>query len=86
MEKELVQKSTAIGITQDPVIGPGHDYTSVTDKISSLVLTTKIHKEWLIGFLFSASLASLLGVSMYYLLFKGIGVWGPNVPVGWGFD
>ncbi|MCC7237019.1 MAG: polysulfide reductase NrfD, partial [Bryobacterales bacterium] len=32
------------------------------------------------------SLASLLGVSMYYLLFKGIGVWGPNVPVGWGFD
>ena len=23
---------------------------------------------------------------MGYLLFVGIGVWGPNVPVGWGFD
>lgn len=86
MDKELVQKSIAVGIAQDPVIGPGHDYTTVTDKISELVLTTKIHKEWVIGFLFSASLASLLGVAMYFLFFKGIGVWAPNVPVGWGFD
>ncbi|MBN8729092.1 MAG: polysulfide reductase NrfD [Acidobacteria bacterium] len=86
MDKELVQKPIAVGIAQDPVIGPGHDYTTVTDKISELVLTTKIHKEWVIGFLFSASLASLLGVAMYFLLFKGIGVWAPNVPVGWGFD
>src|SRR5688572_5208498 len=28
----------------------------------------------------------LLFVAMGYLLFVGIGVWGPNVPVGWGFD
>ena len=86
MEQELVQKRTNGGVIQDPVIGPGQDYKSVTDRISALVLTTKIHKEWLIGFMFSASFASLLGVAAYFLLFEGIGVWGPNVPVGWGFD
>ena len=86
MEQELVQKRTNGGVLQDPVIGPGQDYATVTDRISALVLTTKIHKEWRIGFMFSASLASLLGVAMYFLFFKGIGVWAPNVPVGWGFD
>ena len=28
----------------------------------------------------------LLLVAIGYLLLKGIGIWGINIPVGWGFD
>ena len=28
----------------------------------------------------------MLLATVTYLLFKGIGIWGINVPVGWGFD
>ena len=28
----------------------------------------------------------VLLVAVVYLLFTGIGIWGINIPVGWGFD
>lgn len=68
-----------------PIIAPGHSYASVTDKISSIVLNKKIGKGWLTGLLISFGLASLLLLSVTYVLIKGLGVWGVNVPVGWGF-
>ena len=30
--------------------------------------------------------AALLLVSLSYLVVKGIGIWGNNIPVGWAFD
>ena len=32
------------------IIGPGHTFGSVTDKISSIVLTRKTPRGWFIGF------------------------------------
>src|SRR4051812_35800916 len=29
---------------------------------------------------------SLLGIGLVYTLYKGIGAWGNNVPVGWAYD
>ena len=31
-------------------------------------------------------MAGGLGVAILGLLFIGIGLWGPNTPVGWGMD
>jgi molybdopterin-containing oxidoreductase family membrane subunit len=69
-----------------PIVEPGHTFGSVTDKISSLVLTKKTPIGWFVGFGIGFLLLQLLVVAMANLLFRGIGVWGPNVPVGWGFD
>ena len=33
-----------------PVLEPGHTYGSVTDKISSIVLTQPTSRTWFIGF------------------------------------
>ncbi len=66
-------------------IAPGHTFASVTDKISSIVLTRKVSTGWLIGFGISAALSGLLLVAVTYLFFKGIGIWGDNIPIGWGF-
>ncbi|MBA3886373.1 MAG: polysulfide reductase NrfD, partial [Acidobacteria bacterium] len=72
--------------TPPPVIEPGHSFVSITDKISAIVLTRRQPMAWFvmmgIGFLG----VNLLGLSIGYLLFKGIGIWGNNVPVGWAFD
>ena len=68
-----------------PVIAPGHTFGSVTDKISSIVLTQKTSIGWWIGFLIAFAIVNVLFVSLTYLLFKGTGIWGVNIPVGWGF-
>jgi Ni/Fe-hydrogenase subunit HybB-like protein len=68
-----------------PVIEPGHTYASVTDKISSIVLTRRTTKGWYFGFLIAFALLMLLLYAVTYLLVIGVGIWGINIPVGWGF-
>src|SRR6202035_1437067 len=68
-----------------PVIAPGYTFGSVTDKISAIVLARKTPLGWWSGFLLHFALANVLMVSIAYLLVTGIGIWGVNIPVGWGF-
>jgi Ni/Fe-hydrogenase subunit HybB-like protein len=68
-----------------PVIEPGHTYASVTDKISSIVLSRKQPKGWYFGFAIAFALLMLLTYAVTYLLVVGVGIWGINIPVGWGF-
>src|SRR5467141_2411954 len=68
-----------------PVLGPGHTFTSVTDKISSIVLTRPTSLGWVAGFAISFSLVMILTVALAWLITKGVGIWGINIPVGWGF-
>jgi Ni/Fe-hydrogenase subunit HybB-like protein len=74
-----------VGEDKAPVLQPGHSFASITDKISSIVLKKPVTIGWVFGFLvaFSAMQGLLLGAS--YLFVKGVGVWGVNIPVGWGF-
>ena len=67
------------------IIRPGHTYATVTDKISAIVLTRKWSLHWLAGFGISFMLVMLLMVAVTYLFVEGIGIWGVNVPVAWGF-
>jgi Ni/Fe-hydrogenase subunit HybB-like protein len=67
------------------VIGPGHTFASVTDKISSIVLTRKTPVFWTVGFGIGFLLTILLLFSIGVLFARGIGIWGVNAPVGWGF-
>ena len=70
---------------QAPVIGPGHTYASVTDKISAIVLARRPPRAWIVGFGVSFLLTMLLLYAVANLLVRGIGIWGVNVPVAWGF-
>ena len=69
-----------------PVIAPGHSYRSITDKLTALVLTRNTPISWFVMTAIGFSFLMLLMVSLGYLLLKGIGIWGNNVPVGWAFD
>ena len=68
-----------------PVIEPGYTFASVTDKISSIVLTRPTSNGWLVGFGIAFLLTMVLLFAISYLLVKGVGIWGINIPVGWGF-
>ncbi len=68
-----------------PILGPGYDFGSVTDKISHIVLSRKPPKWWMLGFAGAFALVMLLLYSVTYLLFVGVGIWGIQIPVGWGF-
>jgi Ni/Fe-hydrogenase subunit HybB-like protein len=69
-----------------PVIGPGHTFASVTDKISSIVLQRRTPLWWYIGFGLSFIVVQILMLTITYLVTTGIGIWGNNIPVGWAFD
>ena len=78
---------TAIGPDgKPPLIGPGHTFATVTDKISAMVLTQRTPRVWWVGFAAGVAGVMLLLTTITNLVLRGIGIWGNNIPVGWGFD
>jgi molybdopterin-containing oxidoreductase family membrane subunit len=68
-----------------PVIDEGHSLASVSDKIGGIVLKRKTTLGWILGFLISFGLLQALMAGATWLFIKGVGVWGINIPIGWGF-
>src|SRR4029077_4674301 len=68
-----------------PVIEPGYTFGSVTDKISSIVLTRPTSNAWFVGFGVAFLLMMMLLFAISYLFVKGVGIWGVTIPIGWGF-
>ncbi|MFL5243441.1 MAG: NrfD/PsrC family molybdoenzyme membrane anchor subunit [Gemmataceae bacterium] len=68
-----------------PVMRGSHTFASVTDKISSIVLAGKTPPGWWYGFTLSFTLLMVLLYAVSYLLVKGVGIWGINIPVAWGW-
>ncbi len=68
-----------------PVIEPGHTSGTVTDRISEVVLR-KTPRWWYVGFGISFLIVMMFLYAVAYLFTKGIGIWGVNIPVGWGWD
>src|SRR5579862_8784778 len=75
----------AVGDQKAPVIEPGYTFGTVTDKISSIVLTRPTSNGWFVGFGVAFLITMMLLYALGYLFVKGVGIWGINIPVGWGF-
>jgi Ni/Fe-hydrogenase subunit HybB-like protein len=84
-DKHPVQNASVTEFHQTPVLAPGHTFQTITDKISAIVLTSGVSLGWLALLAISGGIAGLLGIAATYLLYKGVGIWGINIPVGWGF-
>jgi molybdopterin-containing oxidoreductase family membrane subunit len=80
-----VTENLPVGREPEPWIEPGHTYASVTDKISSVVLTRPLGIGWLLGFAFLFGIVMVLNLAIGWLITKGVGIWGINIPIGWGF-
>jgi Ni/Fe-hydrogenase subunit HybB-like protein len=67
-----------------PLVLGDKSFKDVTDAIARPA-EAKAPKWWVVGVLFSASVACILFAMIGYLIWDGVGVWGLNNPVGWGF-
>ena len=71
-------------IKRVPQVLGNKQFQDVTEAIAKPA-ESKAPKWWFIGLIGSASLASILFAMIGYLVWDGVGVWGLNNPVGWGF-
>jgi hypothetical protein len=75
-------------IDKVPLIEGEQTYASIDRTIADVVLDQKRHnkKAWLgptgLAFLF----VNILLVTVGWLLYQGIGIWGNNIPTAWAFD
>jgi hypothetical protein len=69
---------------EEPLITGNPTFGAVTEKISKIV-EKKTPPIWFLAVLLTASLAAVLFGSIGYLVWEGVGIWGLNNPVGWGW-
>jgi Ni/Fe-hydrogenase subunit HybB-like protein len=74
-----------VGEQKAPVIAPGHTFATITDKIASIVLRRPITNGWLFGLAICFLILQWFLYAVCLLFYKGVGIWGVNIPVGWGF-
>ena len=68
-----------------PLLEPGHTFGSITDKISSIVLTGRTPLFWYISFGIGFTLVLVLLFCITALVSVGVGLFGVMIPVAWGF-
>jgi len=71
-----------------PIVEPGYNSASVTRKIIDIPLTRlrDTPRGWVIGFFIAFLGMMTLLYAITFLFINGVGVFGINIPVGWGFD
>jgi Ni/Fe-hydrogenase subunit HybB-like protein len=67
-----------------PLVAADLTLASLSEQVSSLVLRPA-PRWWWIGFGISLALLLVLVVAVLWLFIGGVGIWGINIPVAWGF-
>jgi Ni/Fe-hydrogenase subunit HybB-like protein len=67
------------------MVDPRLTIASMTDRVCAIALREKPFLWWWIAFVPCMALTLLLAISIGYLFYAGIGIWGVNWPVMWGF-
>lgn len=79
-ENSLAAKSLDDG----PLIHGNLSFHDITELVASHN-EKKTPVKWLFAFAFALGGLGILGLAIVYLVWNGTGVWGLNVPVGWGW-
>lgn len=72
------------GLGMPEYIPAEHTHTTISEKISSLVLQPGLELGWLAALGLNALLFLLFTAAVIYLLVMGVGIWGINIPSAWG--
>lgn len=67
------------------MLEPVATYASVSEQIAGASLTHPHRKIWFAGFTIAFGLFLAFCTAVAYLLYRGVGIWGINIPVAWGF-
>jgi molybdopterin-containing oxidoreductase family membrane subunit len=67
------------------LLGADVTVTELDAAVAGAVLDRPIRRGWLFGFTLAFALLMLLFISIGWLFVRGVGIWGINIPVAWGF-
>ena len=75
----------AVDLIHDaPLLEGEHSFGSITSKISGIT-ERRTPKVWFLALGAAVSLMMVLFGSIGYLIYEGVGIWGLQNPVGWGW-
>ncbi len=69
----------------EPLITGEQTYGSITESVADVILERPQPPGWFITLAIGVGGLGLFGLSVVYLFALGTGVWGVNIPIGWGF-
>ncbi len=81
MSSQTEHSHTAV--QEPPLITGNQTFASITEKVSAIA-ERKTTLNWLLLIGFTGSIVLMLLGSIGWLAFEGLGIWGVNIPVGWG--
>jgi len=68
-----------------PLVLGGHTFASVTATVTAFPERDRANKEWWMAFGAAVTVAGMFFACLAYLIWNGVGVWGNNQPVSWGW-
>src|SRR5207237_4495467 len=77
--------TSPISVPPEPLLDPRKTFADVNDDVSS-PLERKPGLLWKVFFGISLLLTIQFAAEISYQIYKGIGIWGLNHPVGWAVD
>lgn len=78
--------STALDYSKEIPVIEGRPSAASIDELIIRPIDEFPTKRWYIGLSITGTMLLIGAVSLGWLLWKGVGVWGINQPVEWGFD
>jgi len=91
MESRELQDTPTMPPAVDPgpdeILAPGHNYETVTGKVANVTFLPirRTPRQMFLALAAGFVLLNVLNGAIAWLLIRGVGVWGINIPVGWGF-
>jgi molybdopterin-containing oxidoreductase family membrane subunit len=83
---ELTKYQTAAAALEpSPLVEGQQDFHSISEKVCSIV-ESKTPMGWYVAFAIAVTITALLLAMLGLDVWLGIGAWGLNNPVGWGWD
>src|SRR5881396_2054075 len=66
------------------LLAPGQTYETINRTIGDIPLN-RAPGPWWVGFVIASLLLMMFLIAVTWLFIKGVGIWGVNIPVAWGF-
>ena len=80
------RKGTRTRLQPEQFIDGTHSYETITDIIGRVVLSPRPPLIWFIIVAMAFVFVNVLLMSITWLILRGIGIWGNNIPVAWSWD
>lgn len=63
----------------------GRKAAAATDQVTAIVLDRPVSNRWIVALAAAATATAVFIGALGYLFATGVGIWGINIPVAWGF-